>query len=52
VELHWLPLAPSSLPWVQRCLDKPGVIALFRAVKPLAALMSHSFIVRARRAGT
>lgn len=50
VELHWLPLAPSSAQWFQRVFDHPIVRRVLASVYPLAALVCHSFVVQGRRA--
>lgn len=49
IEFHWLPLAPSNARWLQRVFDSAGTVAVFRGIRPLAALLSHSFLVKARR---
>lgn len=41
----WLPIVPSRLQRLQRLVETPAVRFLFRAVPPLGALLSHSFII-------
>jgi len=41
----WLPIVPSRMQRLQRLIETPLVRFLFRALPPLGALLSHSFIV-------
>jgi SAM-dependent methyltransferase len=41
----WLPIVPSRMQRLQRLIETRPVRFLFRAVPPLGALLSHSFIV-------
>jgi len=49
-ELYWLPIVPARWARFQRLLEAHWVKRLLHAVLPLGALLSHSFVVRARRA--
>ncbi len=49
--LYWLPILPARLSRYQWLLERRGVAALLKTVAPLGALLSHSFLIRARRAG-
>ncbi|SEO98302.1 class I SAM-dependent methyltransferase [Aquisalimonas asiatica] len=49
IRMHWLPIAPGRLRRLQGVLESPAVRATLQGVGPLGALMSHSFILRARR---
>ncbi|WP_018141281.1 MULTISPECIES: class I SAM-dependent methyltransferase [unclassified Thioalkalivibrio] len=47
--LYWLPLAPGRLARLQGVLESRPTRGLLSALPPLAAGLSHSFILRARR---
>ena len=47
--LYWLPLAPGRLAGMQKVLESRPMRGLLQALPPLAAGLSHSFILRARR---
>ena len=49
VAWHWMPILPSRLQRFQGLLESPACRWLLQAVPPLGALLSHSFILRARR---
>ncbi len=50
VQRHWLPIVPARFPNVQRMLDSHAARAIFAAVYPLGLMLSHAFILHARRA--
>jgi SAM-dependent methyltransferase len=45
LRVFWLPILPPRLQRLQRLIETPAASYLFRAVPPLGALLSHSFIV-------
>lgn len=47
--LYWLPILPARLSRWQWLFERPGVATLLKTVAPLGALLSHSFVIRARR---
>lgn len=49
VDVHWLPIAPLGWPRTQRFLEVLINRTFVRRLPPLCSLLSHSFIVRARR---
>jgi ubiquinone/menaquinone biosynthesis C-methylase UbiE len=49
VTLHWLPLLPSRLRWLQPFAESRFTAAFFSAMPPAAALCSHAFLIHARR---
>ena len=49
VELYWLPVLPARSQRMQRFLESKAAVWLLRHVPFAGALVSHSFIVRARR---
>lgn len=49
IDIYWLPLTPSRLVMLQRALESRFALALFRALPVIGSLLSHSFVVRARR---
>lgn len=49
VMLHWVPLAPGRWPRMQRLLESPMAVRLFREVPVLGHLLSHSFLLQATR---
>lgn len=50
IELHWLPLLPGRLAAVQGLVESRPVKGLLQRLPPLGERLSHSFILRARRA--
>jgi len=52
VQRHWLPIVPARFPNVQRALDSRAVRAMLAAVYPLGVMLSHAFILHARRAAS
>ena len=51
VQLLWLPILPSRLHRFQKWLESPRAVALLQRLPLLALLLSHSMVIRARRAG-
>jgi ubiquinone/menaquinone biosynthesis C-methylase UbiE len=51
IMLHWVPILPPRLECLQRLAESRPVRWLFRCVPALAARMSHSILVEARRRG-
>ncbi|HYD85193.1 MAG TPA: class I SAM-dependent methyltransferase [Opitutus sp.] len=49
VERYWLPILPARFARFQGWLERGWVVALLHRVPPLGALLSHSFVIRARR---
>ncbi len=49
VQVHWLPLLPGGWQRLRVCLSHPVVEAAFNGLPPLAAVMSHAFVVRGYR---
>jgi hypothetical protein len=49
VRLHWIPIAPGRLRGLQGLLESRLAGSLFRAVPPLGTLVSHAFVLRARK---
>ena len=49
VELHWMPVFPARAQRLQQLVESRPCVWLLRHVPLLGALISHSFIVRARR---
>jgi ubiquinone/menaquinone biosynthesis C-methylase UbiE len=49
VTLHWIPIAPARQRWLQRLFDSAAFVRLARAVPLLGGLLSHAFVVHARR---
>ena len=47
--LYWLPLVPGRLAALQGMLENRPARAVLQGLPPLGALLSHSFILRARR---
>lgn len=47
--LHWLPILPARLARFQPLLEQRWVVRLLHAIPPLGSLLSHSFVVHARR---
>jgi len=45
LRVFWLPIVPARLQWLQRLIETRPVRILLRALPPLGALLSHSFIV-------
>jgi 2-polyprenyl-3-methyl-5-hydroxy-6-metoxy-1,4-benzoquinol methylase len=53
LRVFWLPIVPSRLQRLQRLIEAPASRFLLRAVPPIGALFSHSFIVcGVKRRGT
>jgi SAM-dependent methyltransferase len=50
--LHWLPILPSRLRWLQPLAESRLTAAMFTVLPPAAALCSHAFLVHARRSAT
>ncbi len=50
VRRHWLPMVPARFANVQRALDSQPMRALLAAIAPLGSMLSHAFILHARRA--
>lgn len=48
VDLHWMPVFPARAQRLQRLAETPAAQWLLRYVPGLGALLSHSFIIRAR----
>lgn len=48
-ELYWLPILPARLARFQWLIETRWAKRLLHAIAPLGALLSHSFVVRARR---
>jgi SAM-dependent methyltransferase len=49
LETHWLPILPRRLQRFQGVMEAPAVSTTLAALPPIGCLLSHSFIVRARR---
>lgn len=49
VELHWMPVFPARAQRLQRAAETPVAQWVLRHVPLVGALLSHSFIIRARR---
>lgn len=49
VQVHWLPLVPSSWRRLRACVSHPAMEAVFDGLPPLAAAASHAFVVRGYR---
>jgi hypothetical protein len=49
LRVHWLPMAPTRWPRMQRVLETAPVRTLLQGVSPVGSLVSHSFVVRAQR---
>jgi SAM-dependent methyltransferase len=47
--MHWLPIAPSKLHWMQPLLETTLARSILRGITPMGSLLSHSFVVHARR---
>ena len=47
---HWLPIAPSRLQRTQPLLESRAARFMLRHVPPAGSLLSHSFVIHARRA--
>lgn len=50
VTLHWMPIVPRNAPRAQRLIESPAVAWLLRNVPLAGMLVSHAFIVHARKA--
>lgn len=51
VAVHWMPIVPANWAALQRWLERPGVQRILARVPLAGTLISHAFIVRARRPG-
>jgi SAM-dependent methyltransferase len=49
VRMHWLPILPARLGWLQRLAESKLTATVFSAVPAAAALLSHAFVIHARR---
>ena len=47
--LYWLPILPARMARFQWLFEQRWMIRLLHVVAPLGALLSHSFVIRARR---
>ena len=49
VRLHWMPVMPGSLRRIQPWVESAPARLILKGLPPLSALVSHAFIVTARR---
>ncbi len=49
---HWLPIVPSRIHWLQRLVESRPARSLMARIPSMGALLSHSFVFRARRLET
>ena len=49
IRLHWMPIAPGRTPGLQRLIEAPLFRAIVKRIPGLGMLISHAFIVQARR---
>lgn len=52
ITLHWLPILPSRLRWLQPLAESKATTAIFATCAPIAALFSHAFLIHARRSAS
>jgi len=50
VRVHWVPILPAQLHRLQWLVESPLIRHLFRTVPAFGRLLSHAFVVHARRA--
>lgn len=52
IGVHWVPIMPGKLSWMQALFERAAVTTMLRAAPVLGRWASHAFVIHARRAIT